>query len=89
MPGWARLGDINSAPAPIVGGVAFSVIINDKPAAIVGSICSPHPPAHPSTPIVVGEFSVICENKSAAPTGAVYACGHTQVQSSFDVIIGV
>jgi uncharacterized Zn-binding protein involved in type VI secretion len=89
MPGWARLGDTNSAPAPITGGVASTVIVNNKPAAMVGSFCPPHPVMHPTSPIIAGVSSVICENKPAAPRGAPYACGHNQVQSSIDVIIGV
>jgi uncharacterized Zn-binding protein involved in type VI secretion len=88
MPGWARQGDINSAAAPITGGTAATVIVNNKSAAIVGSFCPPHPVMHGQSPIIAGISTVICENKPAAPSGAPYACGHVQTQASIDVIIG-
>jgi uncharacterized Zn-binding protein involved in type VI secretion len=89
MPGWARLNDLNNAPAPITGAVSTNVVVNNRPAAMVGSFCPPHPVNHPSTPIIAGVNTVIVNNKPAAPRGAPYACGHTQAQASIDVIIGI
>lgn len=95
MPGWVRLGDVNSVGAPVIGAVASTVIVNDKPAALKGSIIKTHLPPFPPAPVHItpiiaqGSSSVITENKPSAFLGAQESCGHNQVQASADVIIGV
>lgn len=93
MPGWVRLGDVNSVGAPVIGAVASTVIVNGKPAALLGSTIQTHLPPFPPAPVHVtptisqGASTVITEGKPSAFLGAQESCGHSQAQASTDVII--
>jgi len=87
MPGWPRLGDKDSAGAPIIAGVATTVFINGRPAALLGSKCSPHPVNHPMSSLIGCSKTIICQGKPAGIQFGVQSCGHIQIQASTDVII--
>lgn len=93
MPGWVRLGDLNDAGAAIIANTARTVIVNGKPAALVGSIIAPHLPPFPPTPphvgqtVVIGSPSVFVEGLPPAYVGSLDSCLHKQVQGSINVFI--
>ena len=93
MPGWVRKGDVNNVGAPVIGAVASTVIVNDRPAALKGSVIQTHLPPYPPTAphavptIIAGASTVITEGKPSAYNGAGESCGHSQAQASPDVII--
>jgi len=87
MPAWVRLKDINNVGAPVIGAVAETVIINDKPAALYKSVIASHPTLHNQPTIIQGSRDILVEGKPPAFVGALEACGHSQAQGSPDVII--
>jgi uncharacterized Zn-binding protein involved in type VI secretion len=99
MPGAARAGDnhtcqlTNPPPAnsphtggPILpSGCEMTVIINKKPAAVTGAMCTC---AGPPDSIVKGSSSVLFGKKPAARQGDKTAHGGSIAVGSTDVIIG-
>jgi len=96
MPAAARLGD---AGIPHCSGYriatgAASVLINNRPAARVGDVSTPHliPGGRKcgihSASIITGAASVLIENRPAARVGDALAGCTAVAQGSFNVIIG-
>jgi uncharacterized Zn-binding protein involved in type VI secretion len=84
MPEVARQGDPDTMGAQVDGAYAESVLINNLPAAIVGSILS----SHPGGSVVSGSDSVICENQPLARVGDPTSCNHSITAGSPDVEAG-
>ena len=89
MPGAARIGDI--AGGPIITG-CFSVMVNDRPAAKIGSVVTPHPPCpkvpiHCSAVIVTSSPNVVVGDILISREGDKASCGHSISTSSPNVRI--
>jgi uncharacterized Zn-binding protein involved in type VI secretion len=94
MPGAVRIGDVNSAGGAAVGIGASSVIINGRPACLIGTSVTPHPCCgapgcgiHCSAVTTLGSMSVLAENQPINYVGSPDTCGHTRANGSFDVLI--
>ena len=94
MPGAVRIGDVNSAGGAAVGAGASSVIINGRPACLIGTSVSPHPccgrpgcSKHCAAKTTLGSMSVLAENKPINYVGSPDTCLHTRQLGSVDVII--
>lgn len=88
----ARLTDINSAGGPIFAAVSGDVLVNNKPAAMIGSQVAPHIPFKgphkvPST-IITGSTSVLVNGRPLAHIGSMTSCGHPIALGSSDVLVG-
>lgn len=97
MPGGAqRLGDINSAGGVILTGDP-TVLINNRPAAVIGARVSPHPccgargcpPVHCSAVTTSNTPTVLVGGRPIVTTGALDTCAHSRVSGSVDVIVGI
>ena len=90
----ARLLEPNDSDGIVIGDVASTVHINGLPAALLGSIYSPHAPYGPPHPphaaatIVSASNTVIVEGRGLARVGDSLSCGHTVVQGSPNVRVG-
>jgi uncharacterized Zn-binding protein involved in type VI secretion len=88
----ARLGDLNSAGGPIITNVSQNVFINNKPAAMIGSLVAPHSPYkgphRPPTEITSGAPTVFVNNRRLAHIGSSTTCGHPIATGSPDVEVG-
>lgn len=88
----ARLGDLNSAGGPIISNVSRDVFINNKPAAMIGSLVAPHVPFKgphkPPTAITSGAQTVFVNNRPLAHVGSNTTCGHPISTGSSDVEVG-
>lgn len=87
-----RKGDRNSA-----GGIALtgdeSFIIDGRPACVVGTPVSPHPPCpdepgHCNAKTQQGEHTFILGNLKINVVGDVDSCGHARVEGSNTFIVG-
>jgi uncharacterized Zn-binding protein involved in type VI secretion len=91
MPAAARLTDPNDSDGSVSGGTVDSVIINGLPAAVVGSLYSPHAPygsphpPHNAATITVGSDTVFVEGIPLARVGDPLSCGHSIADGSPDV----
>jgi len=93
MPGAARQGmDMAGLGGSIIFPVACSVLVNGKPAAQQGSICTPHVPFKGPhkfpQPIIKGSCSVTVEGKPMARAGDLAACKCPIFIGSCDVMVG-
>ena len=92
MPPAARLGEPTSHPGTIVGPGVRSVLINNRPAIVVGDthICALPPKAgpHPPNPCVGGSGSVLIGGRPAMRRGDRTACRAVIVNGSSNVLIG-
>jgi uncharacterized Zn-binding protein involved in type VI secretion len=90
MPPAARIGDQSSHPGVITGPGVATVLIESKPAAVVGDnhACSFRPPPHPPLPIVIGSMSVLIGGRPAARVGDSAGCGATIVLGAATVMVG-
>jgi uncharacterized Zn-binding protein involved in type VI secretion len=94
MPAAARLSDNDTSDGTLTSSLASTVFINGRPAAVVGTVDSPHSPWGPPHPphdaatIVQGSSTVNIEGKAAARVGDPLSCGHAVGQGSPDVTIG-
>lgn len=91
MPPAARLGDAHSCPGkhrggPVNSAVVPNVLIDNRPAAVVGSICSCG--CGRPDPIVAGSSTVTIGGKPAARVGDPTAHGGVVAAGSSIVIIG-
>ena len=71
MPGAVRIGDVNSAGGAAIGAGATSVIINGRPACLIGTSVTPHPCCgapgcgkHCSAKTTLGSMSVIADGQT-------------------------
>jgi len=94
MPGAVRIGDVNSAGGAAVGAGATSVIINGRPACLIGTSETPHSCCgapgrgiHCSANTTLGSMSVIATGKPINYVGSPDTCGHSRANGSTDVII--
>tara|TARA_R110000851_G_scaffold94107_2_gene204818 strand:+ start:795 stop:1088 length:294 start_codon:yes stop_codon:yes gene_type:complete len=94
MPGAVRIGDVNSAGGAAVGIGASTVIINGRPACLVGTSVTAHPCCgapgcgkHCSAVTTLGSMSVLAENQPINYVGSPDTCGHPRANGSFDVLI--
>jgi|LauGreDrversion4_2_1035121.scaffolds.fasta_scaffold629355_3 uncharacterized Zn-binding protein involved in type VI secretion len=91
MPAAARQGDPDTSDGTISGAVSGDVIINGKPAALLGSIETPHAPygkqhpPHSASTIVSASGTVIVNGKGLAYEGSSLSCGHAIASGSPDV----
>lgn len=96
MPGLVcRVGDKNSEGGVILNGDT-SVLVNNRPVAILGSKITPHPccgkkncpPAHCAARTTTTNGTVLVNGKPIVTLGDKDSCGHTRVGGSSDVIVG-
>lgn len=96
MPGLVcRVGDKNTAGGVILNGDA-SVLVNNRPVAIIGSKVTPHPccgargcpPVHCAASTTSTNASVLVNGKPVVTFGDIDTCTHTRVGGSPDVIVG-
>lgn len=91
MPAAARQGDPDTSDGNIVGDTSPDVIINGQPAALLGSLESPHAPygsphpPHKNATITSASGSVIVNGKGLAYAGSDLSCGHAIASGSPDV----
>jgi uncharacterized Zn-binding protein involved in type VI secretion len=91
MPFAARVGDPTAHPGVITGPGVPNVLIEGKPAAVVGDIhtCSFPPPAvHPPTPFPMGSLTVLIGGRPALRVGDMAGCGAPIVMGALTVNIG-
>ena len=95
MPQVCRQSDINSAGGSAASNLANSVITNNLPTAIVGTMLTPDAlcpepgGAHCGPIIVVGSGTVIVEGQNMAYVGSANNCGHSMVTGSDNVEVGM
>ena len=91
MPAAARLTDADTSDGSIASGTIDSVLINGLPAAVVGSVDSPHSPygdphpPHAVATIGAGSDTVFVEGLPLARVGDPLSCGHSVAVGSPDV----
>lgn len=97
MPGLVcRVGDKNAAGGVILNGDP-TVLVNNRPVAIIGSKVTPHPccgakgcpPVHCSASTTSVNKTVLVNGKPIVTVGDVDTCGHSRLGGSTDVIVGV
>jgi uncharacterized Zn-binding protein involved in type VI secretion len=95
MPGAVRIGDINIKGGVATGIGAPTVLINMRPACVVGTKVTPHVPCgapggqlHCAAITTIGSPSVLVEYRPINYAGNIDSCGDVRLQSSFDVIVG-
>lgn len=89
MPGpVCRVGDSNNAGGIILNGTA-TVLINNRPVAVLGSKVSPHPKKHVGQQCTSKNTTVLVNGKPIVTVGDIDTCGHVRVQGSSDVIVGL
>ena len=89
----ARITDLTDHPGTLSGPGVPNVLIEGKPAAVVGAtihICAFPPPAgpHPSNSIAVGRATVFIGGQQAARVGDTCACGAHIATGAMTVQIG-
>ncbi|MGE0441808.1 MAG: PAAR domain-containing protein [Gemmatimonadales bacterium] len=88
----ARVGDPTSHPGSIAGPGVANVLIDGKPAAVVGDLhsCAMPPTAgpHPPSPFQQGSTSVSIGGRAALRVGDIAGCGASIMGGAFDVLIG-
>lgn len=88
MPELHRLGDLNTADAPIVDTVQKSVYANNALVSVDGSPVAGHGlPPHAGPFTANGSRSVFIENIPVNRRGDPDTCGDARVQGSPDVFI--
>lgn len=91
MPGAITLTAPDNGMGLTIMPVAVNVLINNKPAAHLGSFVTGHPGPpkfHPPNPIVLGNPKVLINMKPAAFMGCPNACRHMMISTSPNVLIG-
>jgi uncharacterized Zn-binding protein involved in type VI secretion len=97
MPGLVcRVGDKNSAGGVILAGDP-SVLVNNRPIAVIGSKVTPHPccgkkgcpPVHCAAVTTSTNTTVLVKGKPIVTFGDKDTCTHARVGGSPNVIIGV
>ena len=91
MPPAARVGDQTAHPGVITGPGVATVLIEGRPAAVVGDMhtCSfPGTPPHPPTPIAMGSPTVLIGGRPAARMGDTVGCGAPIITGATTVLIG-
>lgn len=97
MPGLVcRVGDKNAAGGVILTG-DFSVLVNFRPVATIGSKVSPHPccgargcpPVHCAALTTSTNKTVLVNGKPITTFGDIDTCGHPRLLGSKDVIVGL
>lgn len=96
MPGLVcRVGDKNAAGGVILTGDP-TVLVNNRPIAILGAKVSPHPccgargcpPTHCNATTTSTNYSVLVNGKPVITLGDIDSCGHSRLGGSADVLIG-
>ena len=90
-----RVGDKNAAGGVILNGDT-TVLVNNRPVAVVGSRVTPHPccgadgcpPVHCSATTTSTNGTVLVNGKPIITFGNTDTCGHTRLGGSPDVIVG-
>ena len=90
-----RVGDRNAAGGVILNGDA-TVLINNRPVAILGSKVTPHPccgregcpPIHCAASTTSTNGTVLVNRKPIVTLGDVDTCGHARVGGSVNVVVG-
>lgn len=92
MPAAAFLFAPTNHPGAITGPGVASVLVNGRPAVVVGDVhtCALPPLAgpHPPNPIARGSATVLIGGRPAARQGDLCGCGATIVAGSPNVQIG-
>lgn len=95
MPGGVqRLGDPNTVGGVILQGQA-TVLVNNRPVAVVGSRVTPHPPCgkkgpqHCAASTTSTNATVLVNGRPIVTNGDIDTCGHARIAGSTDVIVGV
>ncbi len=92
MPPAARVGDPTGHPGIITGPGVPTVMIEGRPAVVVGDLhtCSFPPPAvHPPTPMVgPGTPTVLIGGRPALHVGDLAGCGAPVLVGAMTVLIG-
>jgi uncharacterized Zn-binding protein involved in type VI secretion len=96
MPGLVcRVGDRNAVGGVILNGDP-TVLVNNRPVAILGSRVTPHPccgqkgcpPTHCSATTTSTNAQVLVNGKPIVTFGDIDTCGHARMGGSRDVIVG-
>ena len=91
MPGAARLRSISvgHSPKPLLGASGYSVLINKKPAGLVGDFYNVHRLGKHYHPyyIVSGSPRVIVQSRPLAKIGSGCSCGVRVGTGSCDVMV--
>ena len=92
-----RVGDRNAAGGVILNGDA-TVLINNRPVAVLGSRVTPHPccgapnrpecVVHCAASTTSTNGTVLVNRKPIVTLGDVDTCGHARVGGSADVVVG-
>jgi uncharacterized Zn-binding protein involved in type VI secretion len=97
MPGLVcRVGDKNAAGGVILNGDT-TVLVNNRPAAVLGGRVTPHPccgargcpPVHCAATTTSASATVLVNGKPIVTFGDVDTCGHARIGGSTDVIVGL
>lgn len=97
MPGLVcRVGDKNAAGGVILNG-DVTVLVNNRPAAVIGARVTPHPccgaqgcpPVHCAASTTSTNATVLVNGKPIVTFGDIDTCGHTRLGGSSDVIVGL
>jgi uncharacterized Zn-binding protein involved in type VI secretion len=91
MPMAARVGDPTAHPGVITGPGVPTVLIEGKPAAVMGDLhtCSmPSTPPHPPTPLIGGNPTVLIGGRPALRMGDMSGCGAPIMVGAPTVMIG-
>ena len=91
-----RVGDKNVAGGIILKGDP-TVLVNNRPIAVLGSLVTPHPccgargcpPVHCKAVTVTKNISVLVNGKPVITLGDIDSCGHPRSIGSFDVFVGL
>jgi uncharacterized Zn-binding protein involved in type VI secretion len=94
--GVVRLGDANTGGGLVtMAGCDPTVLVNNRPIAIVAAPVTPHPPCgapgqytHCIAQLQFQPGTVLVNGKPIATWPSVDTCGHPRVTGSLDVILG-
>ena len=88
----ARIGDATNHPGSILGPGAVTVLIENRPAAVMGTMHScalpPNAGPHSPTPLQVGSRTVFINGRPAARVGDKAGCGAVIITGAARVEIG-
>jgi uncharacterized Zn-binding protein involved in type VI secretion len=95
MPSAVRIGDTNQAGGRVIDG-ALNVFVNGRPVCTHVSSVTPHAccggkgcSAHCYAVTTAGSFTVFANNMPVVFVGVMDSCGHTRIQGSPNVFVGV
>lgn len=89
--GCKRIGRVNVDTVNtglVIGNLAPSVLVNNKPIVVEGALIAPHPPDHVNKFMIEGSNRVLAENIPVCRVGDKASCDHELDTGSPNTLAG-